>query len=47
MKFTPVINMYNLLDNYLPGGLTDKDEMDNRSMLLNNWDQLIIAAKDK
>jgi len=33
--------MYGLLDNYLPGGITDKDEMDSRSMLKRNWDALI------
>lgn len=33
--------MYTLLDNYLPGGITDKDEMDQRSMLRRNWDALI------
>jgi len=33
--------MYGLLDNYLVGGITDKDEMDHRSMLKRNWDALI------
>ena len=41
MKFNPVQDMYALLDNYLPGGITDKDEMDSRSMLKRNWDALI------
>jgi len=44
MKFNPVIEMYTLLDNYLPGGITDKDEMDARSMLRKNWDDLIDYA---
>jgi dynein heavy chain len=44
MKFTPVIEMYGLLDNYLPGGITDKDEMDARSMLVKHWDDLIDYA---
>lgn len=30
--------MYALLDIYLPGGISDKDEMDQRSMLRRNWD---------
>ena len=38
MKFNPVLEMYSLLDNYLTGGITDKDEMDARSMLKRNWD---------
>lgn len=28
MKFNPVHDMYALLDIYLPGGISDKDEMD-------------------
>ena len=30
LKFAPVFDMYSLLDRYLPGGITDKEEMDNR-----------------
>jgi dynein heavy chain len=41
MKFGPVMEMYSLLDNYLPGGISDKEEMDARSMLGPNWDKLI------
>ena len=47
MKFNPVQEMYALLDNYLPGGITDKDEMDARSMLKRNWDSLIQQAEIK
>lgn len=42
MNFTPVYEMYAMLDNYLVGGISDKDEMDMRSMLKRNWDSLII-----
>jgi len=47
MQFNPIMDMYGLLDNYLPGGITDKDEMDARSMLRNNWDGLIDYAQVK
>jgi len=47
MKFTPVQEMYTLLDLYLVGGITDKDEMDARSMLKRNWDALIAQAEIK
>ena len=30
MKFNPVLDMYTLLDGYLPGGIIDKDELDSR-----------------
>jgi len=44
MEFNPVIDMYMLLDTYLVGGITDKDEMDSRSMLRATWDLLIKQA---
>jgi len=47
MKFNPVLDMYGLLDNYLPGGITDKDEMDARSMLIKHWEDLIEYASHK
>jgi dynein heavy chain len=37
--------MYNLLDTYLAGGITDKDEMDSRSLLKSGWDNLIKQAE--
>jgi dynein heavy chain len=37
--------MYTLLDNYQPGSIVDKDEMDARSMLRRNWDSLIEQAE--
>jgi dynein heavy chain len=30
MKFNPVLDMYSLLDFYIPGGIIDKDELDSR-----------------
>lgn len=47
MNFTPVLEMYTLLDNYLVGGISDKDEMDARSMLIRNWAQLIVISENK
>lgn len=47
MKFNPVKEMYGLLDNYLQGSQTDKDEMDHREMLDRNWDSLISIAEQK
>lgn len=41
ISFNPVLEMYTLLDNYQPGSIVDKDEMDARSMLRRNWDSLI------
>lgn len=47
MKFNPVHDMYALLDIYLPGGISDKDEMDQRSVLRRSWDSLIQQAEVK
>ena len=45
ISFNPVLEMYTLLDNYQPGSIVDKDEMDARSMLRRNWDSLIEQAE--
>lgn len=37
--------MYTLLENYLPGGITDKDEMDARSYLRSNWNNLVEMSE--
>jgi dynein heavy chain len=47
INFTPVFDMYNLLDTYLAGGITDKDEMEQRSLLSTNWTNLITTAEQK
>ena len=39
--------MYALLDFHLPGGITDKEEVDNRSLLKKKWDTLIEFADEK
>jgi len=38
--------MYTLLETYLEGGITDRDEMDQRLLLQTNWDNLITCAED-
>jgi len=50
MKFGPVFEMYNLLNNYLQlsgGAGLDKEEEDSKSMLKRNWDKLIKDAEEK
>jgi dynein heavy chain len=44
IKFNPVLDMYTLLDSYLPPGNIDKDEMDHRSMLRRSWDSLVLES---
>ena len=47
MKFNPVLDMYTLLDQHIPGGIIDKDELDARLMLKSNWDNLMQYAEVK
>jgi dynein heavy chain len=47
LKFAPVLEMYALLETYVPGAITDKEEMDNRQLLLKKWDNLIKLADVK
>jgi len=47
LKFDPVLDMYSLLDTYLPGGITDKEEIDSRLLLKKKWSDLIEMAETK
>jgi len=48
MKFDPVIEMYDLLSNFMGGNLNlDTVEMDSRSVLRRNWDTLIHLADQR
>merc|ERR1712146_563645 len=47
LKFDPVLDMYGLLDTYLPGGITDKEELESRQLLRKKWNDLIILAEVK
>ena len=46
MEIAPVFDMYAMLDHYLPGGLVDKDEMDQKSVLRPSWHKLADLAED-
>jgi dynein heavy chain len=46
MEIDPVLEMYNILENYLPFGFSiiSKDEMDTKSVLNRKWSQLCQSA---
>ena len=46
-KFNPILDMYALLDLYLPNQVTEKEEMDNRTSLKSNWRGLLLKADKK
>lgn len=47
INFDPVLDMYLLLDTYLPGGITDKEELESRQLLKKIWGDLIKTAETK
>jgi len=47
LKFDPVLDMYLLLDTFLPGGITDKEEIESRTLLKQKWNDLIEMAEVK
>ena len=44
MKFGPVFNMYDLYNQFLPNNTLDTQEMDARSVLKRNWENLVREA---
>ena len=47
LKFGPLFDMYAILDLYLPGGIADKEEMENRQLLEHKWTELIELADNR
>ena len=45
LKFRPVSEMYNLLEQYLPE-VMEKEEMDSKSILEKDWQQLVVFAEN-
>ena len=46
-EITPILDMYEMLDHYLPAGVISKEEMDRMSVLRNSWRKLVDAAEDR
>ncbi|KAF1317985.1 Dynein heavy chain, partial [Globisporangium splendens] len=45
MEINPVLDMYEMLEYYLPDGFMEKEEMDQKSVLQSNWRKLIHHAE--
>ena len=45
MELTPILDMYQMLEHYLPGGLVDKDEMDQKTIMRPSWRKLVDMAE--
>lgn len=46
LEITSILDMYTMLESYLPGGYMDKDEMDEKSVMRNSWRKLVDYAED-
>jgi dynein heavy chain len=46
MEIGPILDMYSLLEMYLPGGVVDKEEMDKKSVIRSNWRKLSDFAEE-
>jgi len=46
LEFGPIIEMYSLLDTYLPSGILDKDEIDSKTILKRSWENLIKHSEE-
>ncbi|KAJ0399007.1 hypothetical protein P43SY_008327 [Pythium insidiosum] len=47
MEINPVLDMYEMLEYYLPDGFMEKEEMDQKSVLRSNWRKLIHHAEQR
>lgn len=47
LKFGPILEMYGLLDVYLPNQVTEKEELDNRQQLKSKWVELLEISEEK
>ncbi|GMH97336.1 hypothetical protein TrST_g8180 [Triparma strigata] len=46
MEINPIMDMYQMLENYLPGGVIDKEEIDQKSIIHKEWTKLVDYAED-
>jgi len=44
MEFIPIMDMYAMLERYLPGGVVDKDEVEQKTTMRSTWRKLIDFA---
>ena len=44
MKIMPIMDMYQMLEYYLPSGFMEKEEIDKKIVLRTNWKKLVAQA---
>jgi dynein heavy chain len=45
MDISPILDMYHMLEHYLPGGVVDKEEIEQKSTVRSSWQKLIAYAE--
>jgi dynein heavy chain len=45
MEINPIMDMYRMLESYLPAGFMDKDEIDKKTVLRANWKRLLKQSE--
>ncbi|OQR97844.1 dynein heavy chain, outer arm [Achlya hypogyna] len=46
MEINPILDMYDMLEHFLPGGYMDKEEMDQKSVVRSTWRKLVDYAEE-
>ena len=44
MEINPIMDMYQMLEYYLPAGFMEKEEIDKKTVLRANWKKLVVQA---
>lgn len=47
MEISPIMDMYRMLESYLPSGFMEKDEIDKKTILRNNWKKLLKLSEQR
>ena len=47
MEINPIMDMYRMLESYLPSGFMEKEEIDKKTILRNNWKKLLKLSEMK
>eukprot|EP01042_Synura_sphagnicola_P000006 gene6-7_t len=45
MEINPIVDMYQMLDHYLPGGISDREEIEQKSTMRSCWRRLVDYAE--
>jgi len=47
MEINPIMDMYRMLESYLPAGFMEKEEIDKKTVLRANWKKLLKQCETR